>query len=79
MDSDAGHAAAAELMASNISIAALVALVHTLAMTLSGGLIAAGVYHWLGLRFLSKGWFNLDVIWAMSLILVGGISLYSLW
>ena len=48
---------------------------HTLAMTLSGGAIAFGVYRWLGLRFLSKSWFNLDLVWALSLVLVGVISL----
>ena len=78
IDSDAGHAAAASLMASNAGIAALVALAHTLAMTLSGGAIALGVYHWLGLKFLSKSWFNLDVVWALSLIAVGAISLATL-
>jgi hypothetical protein len=44
-------------------------------MTLSGGAIAWGVYRWLGLRFLSRSWFNLDLLWALSLILVGVISL----
>ncbi len=72
---DAGHAAAADLMTGNAKIAIGVALAHTLAMAFSGGLFAFGVYHWLGLRFLSKGWFNLDVVWALSLILVGSISL----
>ncbi len=72
---DAGHAAAADLMTGNAKIAVCVALAHTLAMTISGGLLAFGVYHWLGLRFLSKGWFNLDVVWALSLIFVGSISL----
>nr|WP_282119688.1 hypothetical protein [Ruegeria atlantica] len=72
---DPGHAAAAGLMTGNAKIAVGVALAHTLAMTISGGLLAFGVYHWLGLRFLSKGWFNLDVVWALSLILVGSISL----
>ena len=54
-----------------------VALAHTLAMTLSGGLIAALVHAWLGLRFLSRGWFNLDLVWALSLVLVGGLSLWA--
>ena len=70
-----GHAAADTLIAGNLRIAAIVALVHTLAMTLSGAAIALGVYHWLGLKFLSKSWFNLDVVWALSLILVGIVSL----
>jgi hypothetical protein len=75
VETDTGHAAASELMVGNAGIALTVALAHTLAMTVSGGMIAYGVYHWLGLRFLSKGWFNLDLIWALSLILVGTISL----
>jgi len=72
---DAGHTAAANLIGSNIGIAVVVAIVHTGAMTLSGGALALGVYHWLGLKFLSKSWFNLDVVWALSLILVGVLSL----
>ena len=78
LDTDAGHAAAYDLMQSNAGIALIVAVTHTLAMTISGGALAAGVYHWLGLKFLSKGWFNLDLVWALSLILVGGVALLSL-
>ena len=74
-DLDAGHAAAESLMTSNISIAFIVAFAHTGAMTLAGGLLAAGMYFWLGLKFLSKTWFNLDVVWALSLILVGVIAI----
>jgi hypothetical protein len=79
VETDAGHAAASSLMAGNTAIALTVATAHTLAMALSGGLLAAGVYHWLGLTFLSKSWFNLDIVWAGSLILVGGISLGLVW
>ncbi|KPQ16787.1 MAG: hypothetical protein HLUCCO18_07015 [Rhodobacteraceae bacterium HLUCCO18] len=75
IETDTGHAAASELMAGNAGIAVAVAVSHTLAMTLSGGAIAFGVYRWLGLRFLSKSWFNLDLVWALSLVLVGVISL----
>lgn len=75
IETDAGHAAASELMAGDAGVAVAVALSHTLAMTLSGGAIAFGVYQWFGLRFLSRSWFNLDLLWAASLILVGTISL----
>lgn len=78
IETDAGHAAADRLMDGNIAIAATVAVVHTLAMTLSGGAIAVGVYKWLGLKFLSRSWFNLDLVWALSLILVGVLSLVML-
>jgi hypothetical protein len=74
---DAGHAAAATLMAGNLAIAIAVATVHTAAMVLTGGLAAFAVYRWLGLTFISKSWFNLDVVWALSLILVGSIGLLS--
>jgi hypothetical protein len=77
VETDAGHAAALELMTSNTGIAIVVAIAHTSAMTVSGGALAIGVYRWLGLRFLSKSWFNLDLLWALSLILVGGISLFA--
>jgi len=74
-ETDGRHAAAAGLMAGNAGTAAIVAPAHTLAMTLSGGMLAFGVYRWPGLRFLSRGWVNLDLVWALSLILVGAISL----
>ena len=72
---DRGHQAAVSLMASNIGMALLVAAAHTAAMVLAGGALAAAVYLWLGLKFLSKSWFNLDRLWALSLILVGCLGL----
>jgi cadmium resistance protein CadD (predicted permease) len=75
VETDAGHAAASDLMVGNARIALVVAVAHTLAMTVSGGVLAFGVYRWLGLRFLSRSWFNLDLVWALSLILVGALSL----
>jgi len=78
IETNAGHAAASDLIGGNLGIAVSVALAHTLAMMLSGGAIAFGVYRWVGLKFLSKGWFNLDVVWALSLIIVGVLSLLVL-
>ena len=72
----AGHAAASTLMRSTLATATLVAVVHSLAMTAGGGTLAFGVYRWLGLKFLSRSWFNLDLLWALSLVLVGGLSLW---
>lgn len=74
---DAGHRAAENLMARNVGMAFIVAGVHTAAMTLAGGALAAGMYFWLGLKFLSRAWFNLDVVWALSLILVGAIGIMT--
>lgn len=68
---DTGHLAAQSLMSNNVSTAFLVAAVHTFSMTIAGGIIAAVIYFWLGLKFLSRTWFNLDVAWALSLIVVG--------
>jgi hypothetical protein len=78
-DLDTAHKAAATLMAGNIKMAFVVAAAHTAAMTLSGSALAVSVYLWLGLKFLSKSWFNLDVFWALSLILIGIISLTTTW
>ena len=75
LDTNAGHAAADELISGNLGIALLVAIVHTASMMLSGGALAIGVYHWLGLKFLSRSWFNLDVVWALSLIVVGILAI----
>lgn len=72
---DTGHRAAEQLMTGNIRIALVVAVTHTVAMTAAGGLLAAVMYVWLGLKFLSKTWFNLELVWALSLILVGVIGL----
>jgi hypothetical protein len=35
------------------------------------------VYRHLGLQFLRKSWFNLQSLWALSLILIGSVSLLS--
>ncbi|MFD1344107.1 hypothetical protein [Litorisediminicola beolgyonensis] len=73
---DPGHAAASDLMAGTAATAALVAILHTGAMTLAGGALAWAVYAWLGLKAVSRSWFNLDIVWALSLILVGCVSLW---
>jgi len=69
-----GHGAMEQLMGSGVVSAALVALVHTLAMIVTGGLIAWAVYRYLGLKLLRRAWFNLDLLWALCLVLVGGIA-----
>ncbi len=76
VDADIGHKAAENLMRGNLPTAFGVALVHTVAMSLAGGLVAVGIYYWFGLRFLSKTWFNLDVVWAISLV---GVGLFGIW
>jgi hypothetical protein len=59
----------------NLGTAALVAVVHVIAMIATGGLLAWLVYRYLGLKFVSRSWFNLEATWAVSLILVGAVTL----
>lgn len=75
--SEEGHLAAQTLMGSNVFTAFLVAAIHTASMTVAGGVIAVVIYLWLGLKFLSRTWFNLDTFWAVSLIVVGAFGIYS--
>jgi hypothetical protein len=70
----AGHHPSAMINA-NLSLAVLVSIVHTLAMISAGGLLAWLVYRYLGPKFVSQSWFNLDALWAASLVFVGAISL----
>ena len=72
---DSGHESAAILSAANLEMAMIVSVVHTLAMVSAGGCSAWLVYRYLGLRFVSQSWFNLDTVWALSLILVGAVAL----
>ncbi len=72
---DAGHQAAGELMKANVGMAVLVSLVHVVAMVSAGGCLAWLVYRYLGLKFVSRSWFNLDAVWATSLVLVGAVAL----
>jgi len=74
-DLDSGHAAAGSLINANLGTAVLVAIVHATAMIAAGGCLAWLVYRYLGLKFVSRSWFNLDTTWAVSLILVGAIAL----
>ncbi len=74
-DLDKGHEAAGALINANLGMAVLVSVVHSAATMAAGGLSAWLVYRYLGLRFISRSWFNLDMTWAVSLILVGAIAL----
>ncbi len=74
---DTGHLAAQSLMRGNIVNALKVAMVHTLAMTVAGGIIATVIYFWLGLKFIGKTWFNLDIVWALSLVIVGVVGIQT--
>jgi hypothetical protein len=72
---DSGHQAAGALIRSDLGMALLVSAVHAGAMIAAGGVTAWMVYRYLGLKVLSRRWFNLDATWAVSLVLVGALSL----
>jgi hypothetical protein len=72
---DAGHQAAGALMKANLGMALLVSVVHVTALVSAGGCLAWLVYRYLGLKFVARSWFNLDAVWATSLILVGAVAL----
>jgi hypothetical protein len=44
---------------------------HTAAMLGLTAAIAIGVYEWIGLAFLRRGWINLDAIWTAALAATG--------
>ncbi|MGY3528955.1 hypothetical protein ACVILK_007177 [Bradyrhizobium embrapense] len=72
---DHGHAAAGALIDTSLTMAVLVAIVHASAMIAAGGCLAWLVYRYLGLKFVARSWFNLDTVWALSLVLVGAVAL----
>jgi hypothetical protein len=74
-DLDKGNEAAGALINANLSMAVLVSIVHSVAMIAAGGFLAFLVYRCVGLKFVSRSWFNLDATWAFSLVLVGALSL----
>ena len=74
-----GHQAINELIGNNFFTSLTVAVVHTVAMTLAGGILATIIYLWFGLKFLSRTWFNLDRLWALSLIFVGAFGIISIY
>jgi hypothetical protein len=52
--------------------------VHTLSLFLVTGAVAMLVYEKLGLALLRQAWFNLDLLWAVALLVAGIIALVGL-
>jgi hypothetical protein len=73
-DLNRGNEAAGALINANLGMAVMVSVVHSVAMIAAGGCLAWLVYRYLGLKFVSRSWFNLDATWACSLISVGALS-----
>ena len=74
-DLNRGHEAAGAIINANLGMAVLVSVVHSVTMIAAGGFLAWLVYRYLGLKFVSRSWLNLDATWAFSLTLVGALSL----
>ena len=75
---DVGHAGVMNYLAqSNLVTAVLVASVHSLAMILAGLGMAWAVYSYLGLGFLRRAWFNLDLVWGASLVIAGAAGIIA--
>jgi hypothetical protein len=50
-------------------------LIHTLGYFSVTTLVALLVYQKLGLAMLRRSWFNLDLIWAIALVVTGSVAL----
>jgi hypothetical protein len=50
--------------------------VHTIAMFLVMGLVALVVYQTVGVAMLRRAWINLDLLWAVALVLAGVATLW---
>jgi len=61
---------------STVSAASIAVIIHTLAYLLVTGVIAWLVYARFGLSILRRAWFNLDRIWALSLILTAAMTFF---
>ena len=48
---------------------------HTAAMLVAAAAVALVVYYKFGLSLLRTAWFNLDKVWAIALILAGGVAI----
>jgi hypothetical protein len=74
-----GRGAAPVALDASVATALTVAALHTASMVAAGVTAAWVVYRYVGLRALTRGWFNLDVVWALSLVVAGASSLVWAW
>jgi hypothetical protein len=71
------HAHVASALPSDHSTAWMLTAVgvHTLSFFIVTGLVAMLIYQKFGLSLLRKSWFNLDLIWAIALMIAGTVAL----
>jgi hypothetical protein len=60
-----------------VAVAVAAVTVHGLAMLAVTGVIALVVYQWVGVAFLRRGWFNLDLVWSIALAATGLLLLVT--
>jgi hypothetical protein len=65
------HVGAAGVSLGSPGLATTAVLVHSLAMFVVTGVVAVAVYDRFGLAFLRKAWLNVDIAWAIALLLSG--------
>jgi hypothetical protein len=75
MGAHAEHASAVAAAASTPLLGLLATAIHTLGYLLVMAAIAVVVYEKVGLSILRKAWFNLDVVWAVALVITGVLTL----
>jgi hypothetical protein len=74
------HEALDEIARGDLGVTLVAATVHSISMVLTGGTIAWIVFRYVGLRSLRRAWLNVDLLWAVLLIVVGSIALgATLW
>lgn len=65
------------LPGATVGLAIAVSLVHSAAMIAASGGLAFAAWRWFGPRFIAQTWFNLDTVWAISLIVVGAAAIVT--
>jgi hypothetical protein len=63
------------IMAGGLLVGFLAVAVHTFGYLVITGTIAFVVYEKLGLNLLRRAWVNLDLVWAVALIVTAGFAL----
>jgi hypothetical protein len=53
------------------------ATLHTVALLIVMALVAIVVYERVGVAFLHRAWFNVDLLWTVTLLIAGVITLFS--
>ncbi|HXF56204.1 MAG TPA: hypothetical protein VNO34_01220 [Actinomycetota bacterium] len=69
------HVALGLALGPSLGAASAAVAVHTVAMVLAAGGIAVLVFERVGLAVLRRAWVNVDLLWALSLVGIGAVTL----